>query len=68
MIALSCEKGSILEQKSLLLAIRELNDSEKPLFQSHFYSSNSATWIEEERKKTVVNKKTFFKVIRNIDN
>lgn len=67
-IALSCEKGSILEQKSLLLAIRELNDSEKPLLQSYFYSGNSATWIEEERKKSAVNKKTFFKVIGNIDN
>lgn len=65
-IALTCEKGCVLGQKSLLLAIRQLEDGEKPLFQNYFYSGNSATWIDEERKKSVDKKNTFFNVIRDI--
>jgi len=64
--ALTCEKVFVRGQKSLMVAIRELEDEERPIFQQHFYSGNSSTWLEEDRKKSLTDKFTYFICVRNL--
>lgn len=66
-VALACNKSSVLGQKALIVAVRELAINEKPIFQEFLYSGNSATWLEQERKKSESGKMTYFRLIGNID-
>lgn len=57
----SGDKTSIKGIKAFIVAIKRLEENERPLFQNFFYSGKANAWREERERKVAQNKQTRFR-------
>jgi hypothetical protein len=50
----------VLNIKAFIIAIRKLEDNERPHFQDYLFSGKMNAWMEERRQKEAKNRQTRF--------
>ena len=59
-VSFAGDKNTLLNVKAFIIAIRKLEENEKPSFQDYLFSGKMNAWNEERRQKEAQNRQTRF--------